>query len=390
MVMISMIMAITALGVDLLLPAFDEVRAEFGLGADSTRPALILTVYFAGLAIAQLFWGPMADRFGRRPILWSALGIYGLGTLAAGLAPTFEILLASRLLWGIGAAGTRVVAIAVIRDLYEGDEMAAFMSRIMAIFLIVPVIAPLLGAAVLEVADWRWLFWLTLLLAASLGIWTSKIPETLDPAHRLPLQWRAVGTAFARTFTTPVTLAYTLATVFMQGAFSSYLASSELVLDTVFDRGSQFPVVFAVIAAVLGGASLGAARVVKTIGGATMVARALPLGVLAATVALVVTLLADGRPNFWIYIALLTVQLGIHVALIPTLNSLALVPMGDIAGTAASVTGALRVAAGGFFGAIVDQQIDDTTRPWAIAFLVGSIAALIATRTVRSQAELAP
>ncbi len=382
MALISMIMAITALGVDLLLPAFDDIRAAFSLGEDSTGPALLLTTYFLGLSVAQLVWGPLADHFGRKRVLYAALGVYCTGAMIAGLAPTFPVMLAARVLWGVGAAGTRVVAVAIIRDLYEGDRMAIFMSRIMAIFLLVPIFAPLLAAGVLQVAPWRWLFWLTVLLAVALGVWALKAPETLPEQHRLPLRFGAIGAAFRRTLTTPVTLAYTLATVFMQGAFASYLASSELVLDTVFDRGDQFPIVFASVAGVLGLATLTAARLVKVLGGARMVLGGLWISVGLTTALTAVSLAGGGRPAFWIFMPLLTAQLALHVGLMPTLNSLALVPMGDIAGTATSVTGALRVAGGGVFGAVIDRMISGTVTPWATGFLVGAVASLVAVSTL--------
>jgi MFS transporter, DHA1 family, multidrug resistance protein len=382
MLLISMIMALTALGVDLLLPAFDDIRASFDLAEDSTGPALLITVYFLGLAGAQLVWGPLADRFGRRPILYSALTVYCFGAFGAAISPTFAVLLASRLVWGIGAAGTRVVAVAIIRDRYEGDQMAAYMSRIMGIFLLVPIAAPLLGAGLLVVAPWRWLFWVSLVLAVALGVWALPVSESLDPANQLPLRWRTVGRAFRRVATTRITLAYTLTTVFMQGAFSSYLASSELVIDTVFDRGNQFPVIFAVVAALLGITTFGAGRVVTIIGGRKLISRGLVISIVLSSTLAAVALATSGSPDFWVFFPLLTLQLSVHVGLMPTLNSLALVPLGDIAGTATSVTGAVRVAAGAVIGASIDRLVSGTVTPWALMFLAGSVASFIAVRLI--------
>ncbi len=377
-----MTMALVALGVDLLLPAFDEIRAAFDLSEDSTGPALLITAYFIGLAVAQLVWGPIADRFGRRPVLRWALAVYCLGALGAALAPAFGLLLASRLLWGIGAAGARVVAIAMIRDQYEGDHMAAFMSRVMAIFLIVPVFAPLLGEVVLQVAHWRWLFWLTVVLAVLLGLWGLRVDETLDPSNTLDLEWRAIGRAFARVVTTRVALAYMLVMVFMQGVFVSYLASSELVIDTVFDREEQFAVIFAVVACALGVASFGAAKAVAVLGGERLLAWGLRASVVLSTLLLVVAIAAEGQPRFWLFFPLLTLQLMIHVALMPTLNSLALVPLGDIAGTATSVTGAVRTAGGGIFGALIDRTVSGSITPWAVAYLLGTLLSIATVRAL--------
>ncbi len=376
MLFISMTMALVALGVDLLLPAFDDIRASFDLAEDSTGPALLITTYFVGLALAQLMWGPIADRFGRRPVLHWALAVYCIGALGAAVAPAFGLLLASRFVWGIGAAGARVVAIAMIRDQHEGDRMAAFMSRVMAIFLIVPVFAPLLGEAVLQVAHWRWLFWLTVVLAILLGAWGLRVNETLDPAHTLPLEWRAVGKAFARVAKTRVTLAYMLVMVFMQGVFVSYLASSELVIDTVFDREEQFAVIFAAVACALGVASLVAARAVAVMGGERMLHVGLRASLVLSLVLLAVTIEAGGRPHFWVFFPLLALLMMITVALMPTLNSLALVPLGDIAGTATSVTGAVRTAGGGLLGAVIDRTVSGSVTPWAVAFALGSLLSI--------------
>jgi DHA1 family bicyclomycin/chloramphenicol resistance-like MFS transporter len=150
-------MALTALGIDLMLPAFGAIRFDLGLAEDSTAIAGLVTAYFLGLAVGQLAYGPIADRFGRRPALYAGYIVYGLAALVTALAPTLPLLLVARFVWGVGAAGPRVVTLAMVRDAFEGEQMSRTMSMIMAVFILVPVVAPTVGAAVAAVSSWRWL-----------------------------------------------------------------------------------------------------------------------------------------------------------------------------------------------------------------------------------------
>ena len=148
-----MIMALAALGIDLMLPAFDTIRDHFGFADDSTRVAQVVTAFLLGMALAQFFYGPLADRFGRKPILYLGFAIYFAGAIGSTLAPTFELILIGRFIWGIGAAGSRVVSVSIVRDKYSGEEMARAMSFIMAVFIInkLPLTRQLFGAQQLSV-----------------------------------------------------------------------------------------------------------------------------------------------------------------------------------------------------------------------------------------------
>jgi DHA1 family bicyclomycin/chloramphenicol resistance-like MFS transporter len=158
--LISAIMALTAVAIDLMLPAFDDIRDTFNLADGSADTGQIVTVYFLGLAVAQVFYGPLADRFGRKPTLYLGIGIYIVGAMGSALAPTFGLLLLGRFVWGAGAAGTRVVAMAIVRDRFEGDAMAKAMSQVMVVFMLVPIVAPAVGSAIVSVVPWPGLFWL--------------------------------------------------------------------------------------------------------------------------------------------------------------------------------------------------------------------------------------
>jgi DHA1 family bicyclomycin/chloramphenicol resistance-like MFS transporter len=374
--MIAMIMALTALAIDIMLPTFGAIRTEYGLAADSTAPAAIVTFFFLGLAFAQVFFGPLADRFGRKPVLYFGLALYVASALASALAPTLELVLISRFIWGVGAAAPRVVAISVVRDSYQGEAMARTMSIIMSIFVLVPVIAPSLGSMILSFASWRWVFGACAIAAGALTVWTMRLPETLKPENRLPLGFSSIVSAGKSIVTHRQTMGYTLAITFLFGVFFSYLASSELIISEVFDRAEQFPYIFGGLAAVMGAAMLVNAAIVFRVGLDRLV-RIVLAGYVAGSAAMAgLAVATDGTPNFWVYVFGLALMLSMHALLIPNLNTMAMNPMGKVAGTAAALIGTISTALGAGLGAIIDRMFDGTVLPFTLGlFVCGVIAA---------------
>ena len=374
--LLAMSMALAALGIDLMLPAFGAIRSDLGLPADSTAVAGLITAYFVGLAVGQLFYGPVADRYGRRPVLYVGYLIYGIGALAAALSPTLELLLVSRLLWGIGAAGPRVVTLAVLRDSFEGERMSRAMSFVMAVFIIVPVFAPTLGALLVSVVSWRWLFGTCMLAVAAMALWAVRLPETLHEEHRTELRFSRVMTAARVVVSNRQSVTYTLAMTALYGAFSSYLASSEIIFGATFNRAAAFPAIFGGLALVMGGAMLVNARIVGRIG-TRRLAHVMLLGYVAAATALsVVAVLTQGRPPLAVFLVGMAVMLSAHALLIPNFNTIAMAPMAAVAGTASSVIGATQIAIGALLGSLLDRAFDGTIRPMALGFLVYGLVAL--------------
>ena len=377
-------MSTTALSIDLMLPAFDDMRATFGLEPDSTDVARVVTAFFLGLAIGQIFYGPFADRFGRKPVLYASFGIYAIAAACSALAPTLELVFVSRFVWGMGAAGARVVAVAIVRDTYEGDEMARAMSFIMGIFILVPILAPSLGALIILVGPWQWVFWACAIVVVLVAIWARRMPETLDEADRLELRWTAVLAALRRVATTRETAGYTLAMMLLFGGFTSYLASSELIISEIFDRDSQFPVIFGAVAAVIGAAAFINASLVRRFGVHALLPVALGLYVVGTATLLVVAVSSNGRPGFWLFFVVLAATLSFHIVLIPGFNALAMAPLGDIAATASAAIGAVSSAGGALIGAVIDRNIHGSVTPLALGmFVLGCLAsvALVLTRT---------
>jgi DHA1 family bicyclomycin/chloramphenicol resistance-like MFS transporter len=376
-VMMASTMALTALSIDLMLPAFDEMRTDFGLASDSTDIAATITVFFIGLAIAQLLYGPLADRFGRKPVLYGGLLIFVLGAIGSALADSLSGLLAFRFVWGVGAAAPRVISFSIIRDIYEGDRMARVMSFIAAVFILVPVVAPGIGALLLRFASWRFLFWLTAALAGLVGLWILRLPETLDPAYRLErLKVRSVARAARIVVTNRQAVGYTVAMTFVFGAFVSYLASSELVWEEVYGRGDQFPLIFGALALAIGIAVLTNGVVVDRVGARRIIHAALFAYVATSGLALVVAIVGEGSPNFWLFVVLLGLPLVSHGLLIPNANALAMAPLGHVAGTASAIIGAFSIMGGAILGTVIDRAFDGTVTPMITGFFLASLAAL--------------
>lgn len=384
--------ATTALGIDMALPAFTDIRRDLGLAADSPRVALIVTVYFLGLASAQLFYGPLTDRFGRKPVLNTSLALYGLAALGSTLAPTFELLVVSRFVWGVAAAGPRTLSLAIGRDLYDGDRLARILAMVQAVFMIVPALAPLLGEGVLQLGSWRWVMAGPVVVTLALLAWLARLPESLPPERRRPLTFDRTGQAIRAVVTNRVTLGSALTVMFDFGSFAAFLGSSQLLFDDVYDRGSQFAYYFAGMSLVMGVVIFAGSRQVARFGAERMIVVVLPATVLLSIALAWWSWQADGRPDFLVWFALLTVINSFRTLTTSLLQARAMEPMGELAGTAAAVIGTLSTGGGALLASVVDRAIDGSVTPLALAYAgygaIGLGCALWA-RSARVDTELA-
>ncbi len=375
--LLSMIMALAAVGIDLMLPAFDDIREHFGLDPNSPQVAQIVTMFLLGMALSQYFYGPLADRFGRKPVLYGGFAIYIIGAIGAAFAPSLELILISRFIWGVGAAGPRVVSLSIVRDVYSGEEMARAMSFILAIFIMVPVLAPSVGAGLIALFGWRAAFFFGAVMAGVVAIWTRVLPETLAEEDRRPINPHAIGAATLEVLRNRQTMGYTLARTAMFGAFSSYLASSERIFGEFYGRPEQFPLIFGGVAATMGIAILVNARLVGKVGAKRTVHASLLLYVLGSFIFWAVAAAAGGLPGFWVFVIGLASLAGLHALLIPNFNTIAMWPMGHIAGTASAVAGTIPVAIGALVGAFIDRLYTDTVTPLVAAFAVLGVVSFL-------------
>ena len=367
--LMAAITASTALGVDVMLPALGEIRSAFDLPADSTTLSWAVSLYLLGLGCAQLVFGPLADRFGRKPTLYAGLALYVAGAAGATLAPSLGFLLASRVVWGFGAASQRVMALTITRDMYVGDRMARVMSLIIAVFLIAPILGPGIGELLLLSGTWRWVFGFSVVSAAALALWLIRLDETLDPRHRLPLDVKRLSKAFRTIVGTRVTLGYGLALTFELSAFTAFLASLELLLDDVYGSSEQFARLFGASAAVMAVTALGSARTIGAFGSERVLRMAIVAHAVGGAALVAISLAGGGAPSFWLWYGVLTGLNALHVVIAPICNSLAMAPMGEIAGTASAVIGAVSLAVAALLSSITNNLIDGSVTPLSLGYL---------------------
>ena len=374
--MMSMVMAVTALAIDMMLPAFGDMRAEFGLAEDSNTIALVVTVFLLGLGLGQPLWGPLSDALGRKTVLYAGLTVYVIGAVGAALAPTLPLLLVARFVGGFGAAGPRVVSQGVVRDAFEGEAMAKVMSYVMAVFILIPIVAPSVGALVLAIGSWEAIFLVIAGFGTAVGFWTLRLPETLPPDRRIPLDFGRLAAAALRVARSRFAMGLTLAQAVIFGFFASYLASSQLIIDDIYDLDRLFPFVFGGQAMILGVGMLINTRLLDRFGIRRILTGVFTTYVVMTVVLLGASIASGGAPPFWLFVGILTPILLAHAMLIPNLRSAALIPMGAIAGTAAAVVGSVTTLGGALGGAIIDSTYDGTLVPFATGGLVAACVAL--------------
>ncbi|MGH6922562.1 MAG: multidrug effflux MFS transporter, partial [Propylenella sp.] len=375
--MIALLMALNAMAIDVILPALQQMGASLAVSDENARQ-LPLTAYIALFGASQLVCGPVTDRFGRRSVLIAGLVLYALGGIGAALSTSFATLLSMRALQGVGAGATRVIAVAVVRDVYGGRTMARVMSLVMMVFMAVPLIAPSIGQGILMIAGWRWI--LIFIAASSLAMlawcWL-RLPETLLPGDRRPLRPGPVLEAFRMVVANRIAAAYAFATALMFGAIFGFLNSAQQIYQGIFDVGAAFPFYFSSTAVLMAATLFANARLVERFG-----MRRLSHGALfsfTATTALLssITLLDEGQLPFWLFHLLMVVALCQFGFITTNFNAIAMEPLGHVAGTASAVLGSMQTIIGGLVGAMIGYTYDGTVLPLALGFFVLALANIL-------------
>ena len=372
--LIALMMALNALAIDSMLPALPHIGADLGVANENSRQ-WVVTAYLLGFGGAQLIYGPLADRFGRKPILMAGVGIYVLFSLLATLAPTFEALIMARIGQGLGSACTRVLAVSIVRDRYEGRTMARVMSFSFLVFLGVPILAPSIGQMIMLVGPWRWIFAGLGLIGIGLIIWASlRLPETLKPQDRLPIQARRLASAYRTALTDRTAVGYMLAMTAITGALFGFINSSQQIFADVFDAEAAFPAIFALIAGGIAVASIVNARMVVRLGSRRISHTALIGFTAISAVHAVVSLL--GLESIWTFAVLQTLTMFCFGLIAGNFGAMAMETMGHIAGTAASIQGFVSTIVGSLLGFAIGQQFNGTTAPMTLGFTVFGLTAL--------------
>lgn len=373
-VMMAMVMALNALAIDTMLPALPAIAEGLGVASANDRQYVIST-YLLGVGVGSLIYGPLADRFGRKGVLVPALLAYTVLAIGSGLATSFPMLLALRFGHGLVAAGLGVIVIAVIRDLFAGDAMAKRMSLIFLVFMIVPIIAPAIGAGVAAVAGWRSIFFMFAVMSLLMLVWLRRLPETLDPADVRPLDWRTMLAGWATVTRHRRATGYMAASGIMQGALYGYLNSSEQIISEVFDARVLFPLVFACVAIGIAIANFSNARIVERFG-ARRVSQTAVFAFIATAIAQIAAALS-GAETLWMFTLLMMVNVGLVGFIGSNFGSIAMEDFGHMAGIASSYQSFAKTVLGATAGALIGQQYDGTTLPLAHAFLICAVLGLL-------------
>lgn len=372
--LIAMNFAMVAFSIDAMLPALPEIARE--ISPDAVNQAqLVLTSFVFGMGVGTLFSGPLSDAFGRKPIIAAGIAIYCVGAALAAQAETMEQMVLARALQGLGVAGPRIVALAIIRDLYAGRGMAQIMSFAMMVFTLVPAAAPLLGAVIIDAFGWRMIFYVFVGFALLVGTWLMvRQPETLPRAVRTPFRPTELWLAMQRCLASRRFRICTLIQALIFGMLFGTLSSTQQVFADSFGRGDSFPAWFAVIALVGGTASLINARLVMALGMRRMIFFGFAGQVLISAI-VVIWLLLMPIP-FTLYMIWTTSLFFMVGVIIGNLNAIAMEPLGDIAGMAASIIGSVSTVLAVFIAVPIGLAFDGTPLPLAIGTLVLSVLSL--------------
>lgn len=382
--MVAALSALNALSIDVMLPALPDIAAEYALANPNDRQ-LVVIAYVALFGVSQLVYGPLADAYGRRSVLIWALGVFIVGSVLCVVAPSFELFLAARALQGVGAAATRVIATAVVRDLHAGRRMAQIMSMAMTVFMIVPIVAPGLGQLVLFVAPWRWIFAALLIYALIVLVWTLlRLPETLAPEHRRRFRLADIAGGYGAVLREPQTLGYMIATTFVTGCLFGYITSSEQLFVDVYGLGAAFPLAFAAIALAISAGTFLNSRLVMRYG-MRRISHAMTAGFTLVSLVLAV-LAAVGAAGFWSFTGLLALGFCLFGMMSSNFNALAMEPVARVAGSGSALYGAVTATGGAVIGALIARAFDGTPLPFAAGlFLTGvaTLATVVATERIR-------
>jgi len=367
-VLLAGLMALNAFAIDAMIPALPAIGSELGVETENMRQ-LVVVAYFFGFGVGQIFWGPLADRFGRKPILATGVALYTCFALLCGVAGSFELLIASRIAMGASAAVTRVLVTAMIRDIFEGEEMARVMSLVFMVFMLVPMLAPNIGQLILLISDWRAIFLVLASYGAIMWLWSFlKLPETLHPEFRRSLHAGEIWTGVKQAATDRLSIGYTLALTSVFGGLTAYVASIQQIVFDVFEAGPWIGIIFAAVAAPMTVASWGNSRVVGKFG-----LRRTGHGGLLAFVAVtsIHLLIAQSMAEpLWLFGLMMALSFVAFAFTTSNFGTLAMSNMAPIAGTASSFQGVTGTMGGATIGLIIGQSFDGTQLP----FLIGLAA----------------
>jgi DHA1 family bicyclomycin/chloramphenicol resistance-like MFS transporter len=370
--------SLVALSIDSVLPALSQIGAYLKV-TDPSQTHLIVSVFFVGMAFGQLYYGPLSDGRGRRYVIISGLIVFAIGSLVCINAESLEVMLIGRVIQAFGVSGPRIATLAVIRDKYEGEAMARVMSFIMMVFILVPMLAPILGQTILFWFSWQHIFSSFLIYGTLIGLWFFiRQPETLPKEKRLPFSWSQLWASSKFILSHKLVMFYTFSSGTIFGAFLAYISSSQTLFQDIYDTGELFPMYFAMLALSIGLASFINGNLVMRLGMRKLCNWAMVGWLIFSSVLTALCLAYDGVPALWQFVSVLFCAFFCIGILFGNIKAMAMQPLGEIAGLGAAIIGSLSsiisVPAAIFIGSFIESSIT----PVALGFLgFGSLSFLL-------------
>ncbi|AOL93860.1 MFS transporter, DHA1 family, bicyclomycin/chloramphenicol resistance protein [Porphyrobacter sp. LM 6] len=372
--MMAMLMALNAFGIDAILPALDALAADLSVSGNDRQ--FVIGVYLLTAGMGSLVPGALADRFGRRPILLGSILVYIVLSILSALAPSYDALIAVRAAQGFFAAGIVALPPAIIRDRVGGDKMARMMSVIFVIFLMVPAVAPTIGEAILQLGSWRAIFGVMAVLGVAMSVWVHvRLPESLAPENRQPIEVRTIAANMTRALTLPSVSGYVIGSALVFGALFGFINSSQQLITQTFGAGEIFPLVFGICAGSMALASWSNSRIVERFGARRVSHTAMFAFIIVSAVQVMFAF--QPHEELWHFVPLMATNMALLGFIGSNFGAIAMNPFFTIAGAASSAHGFVRMTMAALLGGAIGYAYDGTARPLALALLASGLACLV-------------
>ena len=372
----ALLMSLVALSIDGILPALAVIGADLGV-INTKNHQLLITMIFLGLGFGQLIFGPLSDSYGRKPIIYIGFLVFAIASIICVNTDSYEVLIAGRILQGIGLASPRTLSIAMVRDSYEGDYMAKVMSFIVMIFILIPIIAPTLGQFLMITYNWQAIFNVQLVLGTLVIFWFWKRqPETLPSSKRTAFRTAVLISGFKEFFKHKQAIAFTIISGFITGSFMVYLSSTQHIFEVQYGLGEDFPLIFASLAVGVGFATyLNGVFVVKV--GMKRIALISLTAYSLSSLVYVLLFINKVNPPLWIVLVFFGLQFTAIGFLFGNLRALAMQPIGHIAGVGAAINGFISTVMGVLIATLIGGFIETTVWPLFLGFTCCGFASMV-------------
>ena len=386
-ILMAALMSIVALSIDAVLPALPKI-GDYLNSVNETDNQKLITAIFLGLGFGQLIFGPLSDSFGRKPMVYFGFGVFVIASIICITTRNFEVMLFGRVLQGVGLSSPRTMSIAIVRDSYNGDHMAKILSIVTMTFILVPVIAPMLGQFLLIHFGWQSIFTVNLVFGSMIIIWFwRRQPETLHNSYQKTFHLSIFKTGTITFFRIKSAVIYTLLSGLVTGSFMVYLSTSQQIFQVQYDLGDYFPYIFASLAVTIGLATFLNSAIVMRFGMWNLVNIAL-LAFVVISLIYVILFWSGVNPPIEILILFLMLQFASVAFLFGNYRALAMQPMGHIAGIGSALNGFISTVMAVPIANYIGNFIKTSVLPLFIGFLVTGIIGLVLFYSVKKPVRL--